>query len=126
MGVCGTRFIELKIDLYWHYLWRRERRRLSPLWKQLVMLGRGVRACSRFDRLTHHAHGHGGYIAAGGGVGSPFGGRAQADGRCRVGGVCSQVTRVSYHICLGVKYRRAYGTAIGSYAENIRRQHSKH
>ena len=58
-------------------------RRLSPLWKQLVMLGRGVRACSRFDRLTHHAHGHGGYIAAGGDVGSPFGGRAQADGRCR-------------------------------------------
>ena len=61
--------------------------KIVPLWKQLVMLGRGVRACSRFDRLTHHAHGHGGYIAAGGDVGSPFGGRAQADGRCRVGGV---------------------------------------
>ena len=57
--------------------------KIVPLWKQLVMLGRGVRACSRFDRLTHHAHGHGGYIAAGGDVGSPFGGRAQADGRCR-------------------------------------------
>ena len=66
-------------------------RRLSPLWKQLIMLDRGVRARSCFDRLTHHAHGHGGYIAAGGDVGSPFGGRAQADGRCRVGAVCHQV-----------------------------------
>ena len=66
-------------------------RRLSPLCKQLVMLDRGVRACSCFDRLTHHAHGHGAYIAGGGGFGSPFGGRAQADGRCRVGGVCHQV-----------------------------------
>ena len=66
-------------------------RRLSPLWKQLIMLDRGVRARSCFDRLTHHAHGHGGYIAAGGGVGSPFGGRAQADGRCRVGGAGPQV-----------------------------------
>ena len=53
-----------------------------------------VRATACFDRLTHHAHGHGGYIAAGGGVGSPFGGRAQADGRCRgVGGVCHQAVR---------------------------------
>ena len=66
-------------------------RRLSPLVRAQVMLGRGVRACSRFDRLTHHAHGHGGYIAAGGDVGSPFGGRAQADGRCRVGAPGHQV-----------------------------------
>jgi len=36
------------------------------------MLGRDVRARSRFDRFTHHAYGHGASIAAIGGIGSHF------------------------------------------------------
>jgi len=38
------------------------------------MLGRDVRARSRFDRFTHHAYayGHGASIAAIGGIGSRF------------------------------------------------------
>ena len=43
-----------------------------PLVQTLILVGIDVRARSRFDRLTHHAHGHGGWIAAGGDVGSRF------------------------------------------------------
>ena len=38
----------------------------------LILMGIDVRARSRLDRFTHHAHGHGGWIAAGGDVGSRF------------------------------------------------------
>ena len=43
-----------------------------PLVQTLILVGIDVRARSRFDRFTHHAHGHGGWIAAGGDVGSRF------------------------------------------------------
>ena len=43
-----------------------------PLVQTLILVGIDVRALSRFDRFTHHAHGHGGWIAAGGDVGSRF------------------------------------------------------
>jgi hypothetical protein len=43
-----------------------------PLVQTLILVGIDVRARSRFDRLTHHAHGHGGWIAAGSDAGSRF------------------------------------------------------
>ena len=43
-----------------------------PLVQTLILVGIDVRARSRFDRFTHHAHGQGGWIAAGGDVGSRF------------------------------------------------------
>ena len=71
-----------------------------PLVQTLILVGIDVRARSRFDRFTHHAHGHGGWIAAGGDVGSRFPVARSVDDGASATGVCIQMyTR----ICLGVK-----------------------
>ena len=62
-----------------------------PLVQTLILVGIDVRARSRFDRLTHHAHGHGGWIAAGGDVGSRFPVARSVDDGASATGVCIQM-----------------------------------
>jgi len=59
-----------------------------PLVQTLILVGIDVRARSRFDRFTHHAHGHGGWIAAGGDVGSRFPVARSVDDGASATGVC--------------------------------------
>ena len=61
-----------------------------PLVQTLILVGIDVRARSRFDRLTHHARGHGGWIAAGGDVGSRFPVARSVDDGASATGVCKQ------------------------------------
>ena len=51
---------------------RREVPKFVPLFPDLILMAIDVRARSRFDRFTHHAHGHGGWIAASDAVCSHF------------------------------------------------------
>ena len=66
-----------------------------PLVQTLILVGIDVRARSRFDRLTHHAHGHGGWIAAGGDVGSRFPVARSVDDGASATGVCIQMYTTS-------------------------------
>ena len=66
-----------------------------PLVQTLILVGIDVRARSRFDRFTHHAHGHGGWIAAGGDVGSRFPVARSVDDGASATGVGTQVCTAS-------------------------------
>jgi hypothetical protein len=66
-----------------------------PLVQTLILVGIDVRARSRFDRLTHHARGHGGWIAAGGDVGSRFPVARSVDDGASATGVCKQMFTTS-------------------------------
>ena len=69
-----------------------------PLVQTLILVGIDVRARSRFDRFTHHAHGHGGWIAAGGDVGSRFPVARSVDDGASATGVCKQVFTTSVKV----------------------------
>ena len=69
-----------------------------PLVQTLILVGIDVRARSRFDRFTHHAHGHGGWIAAGGDVGSRFPVARSVDDGASATGVSHRATRSVYFI----------------------------
>ena len=68
-----------------------------PLVQTMIIVGIDVRvrARSRFDRLTHHAHGHDGWIAAGGDVGSRFPVARSVDDGASATGVGTQVCNAS-------------------------------
>ena len=66
-----------------------------PLVQTLILVGIDVRARSRFDRFTHHAHGHGGWIAAGGDVGSRFPVARSVDDGASASALGSHVTTAS-------------------------------
>ena len=66
-----------------------------PLVQTLILVGIDVRARSRFDRFIHHVHGHGGWVAAGGHVGSRFPVARSVDDGASATGVGTQVCNAS-------------------------------